>query len=208
LLNAQGQVEGINTLRFDQQSDCPSSTELDFAIPSDTAEAALGTLIRVLPGARAGLAEVLGSYSEIRALSITTRPVSLPYLHFGLPISWHVANGHDTFTSSDGLVSISVAARRYAALPSTAQLHLDALRLLTTSAAFQAMGTGPITVNTLSGVVVSVLSSGHRYRSDAMALVDTTHHIELTMLRLVDPAASLRDKQEADALLQGLVPQS
>ena len=66
-------------------------------------------------------------------------------------------------------------------------------------------GVGPLAFNGFDGLVVSVLPAHHRYRGDALALVAARARVDLVVVRLVHPAPSLRDSQEADALLQSLV---
>ncbi|HVC80747.1 MAG TPA: trypsin-like peptidase domain-containing protein, partial [Chloroflexota bacterium] len=80
LLNRQGQVVGINTLKFDDQSACPSLSGFGFAIPSTQARATLGTLARLLPGMQGGLIGAISAESEIAARSIPTKPAALSHL--------------------------------------------------------------------------------------------------------------------------------
>jgi hypothetical protein len=67
------------------------------------------------------------------------------------------------------------------------------------------MGVGPLSIDAFTGLVVTVLPAHHSYRGDGLALLDIRQHVEVTVVRLVDPRASSQDRLEADALLLSLV---
>ena len=204
LLDLQGRVVGINTLRLDQQSACPTTTVLGFAIPSATAHAALGTLSRLMPGVLGGLVTMVGEQSELAAPSISSKPASLTHVHFNLPLSWHKRTAAGTFSSRDRRLTLTVAARHYVQAPTAAQLQADALISLQTSAPFAGIGVGPASLPALTGVVVSVLPTHHSYRADGLAVIDSGKKVEVTIARLADANATLLDRQEADSLLLSL----
>ncbi len=208
LLDAQGRVIGINTVRLDPQSVCPTTTALGFAIPSASAQVTLGTLSRLLPGVQGGLVTMVGEQIDIAAMHIPSKPASLPHVHFDLPLSWHNAATAGTFSSRDGRLTITLAARHYGQAPTPAQLQADAVRALHASAPFAGMGVSPAVLPSLSGVVVSVLPAHHSYRAEGFALLAAGKQVEVTIARLADPTATLMDRQEADSLLLSLAAAS
>ena len=205
LLDQQGQVVGINTLKFDDQSACPSLSGFGFAIPITSARATLGTLARLLPGVQGGLIGAIGSRDEIAARSIPSKPAALPHLRFQVPLTWHKGSGASQFSSRDGRVIMMLAAKSYRLVPTPARLQADALHALGQSGPFTGVGVGPLSIDGFVGLVVTVLPARHRYRGDGMALVDSGQNVEVMVVRLVDPGATSRDRQEADALLLSLV---
>jgi len=63
------------------------------------------------------------------------------------------------------------------------------------------MGVGPLAINSFSGLVVTALPARHSYRADALALLNGVQHVEVVVVRQVDPSASSQDRLAADALL-------
>ncbi len=204
LLDTRGLVVGINTLRLDEQTTCAMPGQFGFAIPSATAQVTLKTLARLMPGVQGGLVTMLGARSEIAASRVTSRTLSLPHLRVDLPVTWHRVGTTDVFGSRDGRLTITLSARRYTKAPTAAQLQADALRSLKPSAPFVGTGVSPLALQSLAGVVVSVIPAHHAYRGDGFALLDSSGRVEVVVTRLVDPKATLLDEQEADSLLFSL----